>query len=105
MLATRAAWLWSQGSSALIDVLNLAILLAWPEANNVKHSFARAIASRLLDPKPHPPPSKQPKDDSDHSYGQFTEGMPTLGTFLNQTHGQLRQQAGAPKLKNFILKG
>lgn len=91
----------AQGSSHLVDILEAAVFLAWPEDANVKHQFARAIASRLLDPKPHPI-AVRPKDGG---FGRFTEGMPTLGSFLNSKHGALRQKAGASKLKEFILKG
>lgn len=82
-----------------MDILNLAVYLAWPEDANVKHQFARAIAQRLLDPRPHPPTAR-PKDGA---YGRFTEGMPSLGSFLSSKHGALRQQVGASKLKDFIL--
>lgn len=89
-----------QGSAHLLDVLNLAVLLAWPEDGNVKHQFARAIASRLLDPKQLP--ATRPKDGS---YSCFTESMPTLGSFLNSKHGVVWKKAGASKLTYFIIKG
>lgn len=68
---------------SLTELLQHAIVLAWPDAADEAHRLARAAAFRLLDPAV---PRKA---------GLYRESMANLGEFLHKTESSATKKARA----------